>query len=103
MPAEPSAETELQTWVNVLAAIVAAVLVVASQIWVWWTAWVCFAGGTVPLLGWRVEPSLGLVFLTVVVVEPLLLTACYWIYMLIMMPLGLIFRRSAGPPEDWQP
>lgn len=74
--------------------VVALPLIVATQVWTFWTMWVYLVGGTVPLLVWETETNLIMFVVTLVVLEPLAVMLAQWSYMLIMLPLGLLFRRK---------
>jgi hypothetical protein len=82
---------EKQPWVSLVGALVALPLILASQVWTFWTMWVYLVGGTVPVLGWETGPNLVMVLVTLFVFEPIAITVAYWAYMLVMLPLALIF------------
>lgn len=45
--------------------------------------WVCFTGGTIPLLGIEVEGSFGLGMLALFVIDPLIMLVGLWVAMLL--------------------
>lgn len=59
-----------------------------------WCTYIAFAGGTLPLLGWKMEGSVGEGLVGLFIVSPIVSMVAYWIAMLIALPLGAIFRSS---------
>lgn len=66
----------------VLASLVASVVV----------TWVCFTGGTIPLVGIEVEGSFGLGMLALFVIDPLIMLVGLWLAMLIAGAVTLLVR-----------
>jgi hypothetical protein len=67
---------------------------IAGTVWVVWTTWVLLVGGTVPLFGWEVAPNPLGAILFLVFGEPIAMTLIYWAWLLVAVPLGLIFRQG---------
>jgi len=73
--------------------IIGGVLGLATAVWMTWCTVIAFIGGTMPIIGWEVEGGLGFGLLFLVVLQPILLTLAYWAFMLVMIPLMLLFGR----------
>jgi len=73
--------------------IIGGVLSLATAVWMTWCTVIAFIGGTMPIIGWEVEGGLGFGLLFLVVLQPILLTLAYWAFMLVMIPLMLLFGR----------
>lgn len=68
----------------------AAVLGVATAIYSTWLTILAFVGGTAPGLGWEFEGSFGQGLLWLFIIEPLAITAAYWISMAIVLPFAAL-------------
>lgn len=68
----------------------------AAGIWGLWCTVIGFVGGTMPIIGYETEGSLGLGLFMLFIGEPVLLTVAYWVTMLVLMPLAMIFSRRAA-------
>ena len=68
---------------------------VAAGVWGLWCTIVAFVGGTMPIIGYETEGSLGLGLFMLFVGEPLLLTVAYWVSMLVFLPLAMVFSRKS--------
>lgn len=68
---------------------------VAAGIWGLWCTIIGFVGGTMPIIGYETEGSLGLGLFMLFIGEPVLLTVAYWVSMLVLMPVAMIFSRRA--------
>jgi len=73
--------------------IIGGVLGLATAVWMTWCTVIAFIGGTMPIIGWEVEGGFGFGLLFLVVLQPILLTLAYWAFMLVMIPLMLLFGR----------
>lgn len=76
-------------WVTGLAGLFAA----AAGVWGAWCIVISFIGGTMPIIGYETEGSLFLGLFMLFFGEPILMTVAYWVFMLLFMPLALIFGR----------
>lgn len=85
-------EREPPGWVMALVAVSA----IAAGAWGLWCTVVGFVGGTMPIIGYETEGSLGLGLFMLFIGEPLLLTVAYWASMIVLMPLMMIFSRKAA-------
>jgi hypothetical protein len=56
-----------------------------------WGTFVAFVGGTMPLLGWELEGSVGQGLFWLFVVDPIVTSVGFWIAMLIRLPLDAVF------------
>jgi hypothetical protein len=86
--AELPLPARLVTYLGIAAAIVLS----------FWTTVIAFVGGTMPIIGWETDGGLvtGLVWL--MFVDPILMTVCYWVTMIVAVPLALLFNRGTGLP-----
>lgn len=99
----PSADREVQPWVLVLAQGLAVTLVVAVQVWVFWTVYVLLVGGSIPLVGVQVAAgSFSAAVLTFLIGEPVLVFLARLAYLVIIFPLGLTFTRPKPQTPDPQ-
>ncbi len=87
---------EPQPWVRLLGMVLVVPLVLATQVWTFWTMWVYLVGGTVPLLGWETGTNLLMVLVTLFVFEPLSVMLAQVAYMVVMLPLGMLFHRKVA-------
>jgi hypothetical protein len=88
-----NSEIEPQAWVQVLGWLIALPLILATQVWTFWTMWIYLVGGTVPILGWETGTNLVMFLVTLFVFEPLAVMLAQWTFLLVMVPLGLLFHR----------
>lgn len=95
-----SQHDEPASWVLGLAKLCAAVSCVAVTIWVLWTAAVIWAGGTVPLTSSHVDASPVGAIAFFIFGEPIIMTGVYWAWMIVFLPLGLLFRTKSSPPAS---
>jgi hypothetical protein len=65
-----------------------------------WMTIIAFIGGTMPIIGWETDGGIttGLVWLFVV--DPLIVTVCAWVTMLVTAPIALLRRRRAEAPAS---
>lgn len=56
-----------------------------------WMTFVAFFGGTMPIIGLETKGGLipGLVWLFIV--DPIVITICYWLTMIVAVPVALLF------------
>ncbi|GAB3136903.1 hypothetical protein [Microbispora hainanensis] len=82
---------ELPGWLGGLATLVALV----AGAWGLWCTVIGFTGGVLPVPFIEVEVSGGLAtgLLMLFIGEPILMTLAYWAFMLVFVPLGLLFAR----------
>lgn len=73
-----------------LFAIVATATALATAIWTGWCTVIAFVGGTMPLLGWEVEGSVGFGLFWLFIVDPILITVAYWASLLVMLPFAAV-------------
>lgn len=52
-----------------------------------WMTVIAFTGGTMPIIGLETDGGVGFGLLWLMVVDPIVLTVCYWISMVISMPV----------------
>ena len=83
-PDDVSLGVRLIGGVALLASIVASVVV----------TWVCFTGGTIPLVGIEVEGSLGLGLVALLVFDPLIMLVGMWLAMLLAGAATLLSDRQ---------
>lgn len=69
---------------------IGAVAVLASAVASVVVTWVCFAGGTIPLVGIEVDGSFGLGMLAILVIDPLIMLVGLWTAMLIVSAATLL-------------
>jgi hypothetical protein len=90
-------ESRSERTTNVLMLIIGIPLGVALMIWTVWITVTAFIGGQAPFFFLEFDgfnPIRGLFWL--IVVDPIVLTVAYWIFMLLMLPLiGLAAGASA--------
>lgn len=60
-----------------------------------WMTVIAFVGGTMPVIGLETEGGVAFGLFWLVIIEPIVLTVCYWISMLVALPVGLVFRPRA--------
>ena len=80
--------------VPVAVRLVAAVTLLASLAAATVVTWVCFTGGTIPLLGIEVEGSIGLGIVALLFLDPLILLAGVWVAMAIAVPITWLADRG---------
>lgn len=87
--------SEPAQWVASMARLFALVTSIAITIWILWTTVVVFVGGTIPLTTSPVNsnPVGAIIFL--VFGEPIAMTLSYWAWMIVFIPLGLLFRKRS--------
>ncbi len=76
---------------NPIVFIVGIPVAIALMIWTGWITVTAFIGGQAPFFFIEFEgfsPLRGLLWL--VVIDPIVLTVAYWIFMLIMLPVGAL-------------
>jgi hypothetical protein len=68
-----------------------------------WCTIIAFLGGNLPFVGWHLDGGLVTGFLWLMLVDPIVMTICYWAYMLLMLPIALALfrlgRGSRGPAD----
>lgn len=79
-------DDELHPVVKVIVALAA----IATMIWATWCTVIAFIGGTMPIIGWETEGSLGFGLLWLFLLEPIAVTVAYWITMIVTMPLAML-------------
>lgn len=78
-----------------LLGVLASIFGLAAAIWSSWCTVIAFIGGTMPIVGIRVDSgSITGGLLMLFVGEPILITVAYWVGMLIFLPL--IALTAAG-------
>jgi hypothetical protein len=95
-----STQDEPQAWVRLFGIALVVPLLLVTQVWIFWTMWVYFVGGTVPLLAWHTNGNLPMFLVTLWVVEPLAVTLVQWAFLLVLVPLGRMFHRDVIPGES---
>lgn len=82
---------ELPGWLSGLATLVA----FAAGAWGLWLTVIAFIGGVLPIPFVDIEVSGGIVsgLLMLFIGEPILLMAARWVFMLVFVPLGMLFSR----------
>ena len=90
------AEREPPGWVMGLVVLAA----VTAGVWGMWCTIIGFVGGTMPIIGYETEGSLGLGLFMFFIGEPLLLTVAYWATMLVFMPVAMIFSRTGERKQE---
>ena len=76
---------------NAVSLIIGIPLVIVLFIWAGWITVTAFVGGQAPFFFIDFEgvnPIRGLFWL--IIVDPLVLTVAYWIFMLVMLPIGAL-------------
>jgi hypothetical protein len=68
-------------------------LSLASGIFALWCTIIAFAGGTLPLLGWKMAGGIGAGLVWLFIVDPILIGICYVVSLVIVVPLGLLLRK----------
>ena len=75
---------------NPVSKVVAFVVMALSTVWLTWCTIIAFTGGTLPLLGWRVDGGLIFGLFWLFVLDAIAMTVAYWVSMLVALPLILI-------------
>ena len=67
---------------------------IASSLFGLWCVGIAFIGGTIPIVGWKLDGGVftGLLFLFFI--EPIIVTIGYWLAMLIALPLQFLLSRN---------
>ena len=76
---------------NAVSLIVGIPLAIVLFIWAGWITVTAFVGGQAPFFFVDFEgvnPIRGLIWL--IIVDPLVLTVAYWVFMLVMLPIGAL-------------
>lgn len=70
----------------------------AAAMWGLWCTVIAFMGGVLPIPFVEIEVSGGVVtgLLMLFVGEPILVTVTYWVFMLVFMPLALLFSKRTA-------
>ncbi len=73
---------------NTIAIVVGIPLAAVFGIWLLWITWTAFAGGQAPLFPIEFTgASIGRGLLWVFIIDPIVATVAYWIFMLLMLPV----------------
>jgi len=81
--------------VPVAVQVVGAVALLASLVVATVVTWVCFTGGTIPLLGIEVDGSFGLGVIALLFLDPLIMLVGLWVGMALAAPISwLVGRRG---------
>jgi hypothetical protein len=57
-----------------------------------WCTVVAFAGGTIPIVGMKLHGGAGSGIAWLVFADPIVITVGYWLCLIVVLPLGAIFR-----------
>lgn len=60
-----------------------------------WMTVIAFTGGTMPVIGLETDGGVGFGLFWLMIVEPIVLTVCYWVSMAVAIPVAMIFRPRA--------
>jgi len=74
--------------------VLGAVALLASLVAATVVTWVCFTGGTIPLVGIEVEGSVGLGVVALLVLDPLIMLVGLWVAMALAVPLSWLSDRG---------
>jgi hypothetical protein len=76
----------------IAARVIVGIGVVAAVVLSTWMTVIAFIGGTMPIIGWETDGGIvtGLVWL--IIVDPLVMTVCFWATMLLAIPVALVIR-----------
>ena len=86
--------------VNTIAIILGIPIAVVFGIWMTWITWTAFAGGQAPYFPIEFDGvSIGRGLLWLVIVDPIVVTIAYWIFMLVMLPV-IALAAGAGALAD---
>jgi hypothetical protein len=86
---------------NAVSLVVGIPLASALALWAGWITVTAFAGGQAPLFFIDfdgVNPIRGLLWL--IIIDPLVLTVAYWVFMLVMLPLGALATGIGNATDD---
>ncbi|MFP4514167.1 MAG: hypothetical protein ACLFRV_14580 [Acidimicrobiales bacterium] len=73
---------------NIIVGIGVAFAIVLST----WMTIIAFVGGTMPIIGWETDGGIGVGLVWMFVVDPIVITVCYWLTMIVVLPIVLLFR-----------
>ena len=59
-----------------------------------WMTVVAFVGGTMPVIGWQTDGGIGTGLVWLFVVDPVVLTVCYWLALVITVPVAALLDRG---------
>lgn len=81
---------------NVIAGIVGIPLAIVFGIWMAWITWTAFFGGQAPYFPYEfTDVSIGRGLLWLFIIDPIVVTVAYWIFMLVMLPV-IVFAAGIG-------
>lgn len=77
-----------------LAQVVAVLTAVASGAFSLWCTVIAFTGGRLPLVGVYLEGGVVSGLLWLFIVDPIIVTVCYWVSMAIVVPIAAALSRK---------
>lgn len=82
------AESRGERATQVITAIMVIPLAIVFGIWMAWITWTAFAGGQAPYFPYEfTNVSIGRGLLWLFIIDPIVVTVAYWIFMLVMLPV----------------
>jgi LppP/LprE lipoprotein len=79
----------------------------ASAVYATWCTVIAFIGGRLPIIGIEIDGSFGLGILWVIVIDPIVVTVCYWLSLVVMMPFAAVAgarqSKHRSPPPTTKP
>lgn len=92
-----SGDTRGERLANTIAAIIGIPLALVFGVWMMWITWTAFAGGQAPYFPIAFDGvNIGRGLLWLIVIDPIVMTVAYWIFMLVMLPvIGLAVGAGA--------
>jgi hypothetical protein len=86
--------------VNAIAIVLGIPSALVLGIWMTWITWTAFAGGQAPYFPIEFDGvSIGRGLLWLIIIDPIVVTVAYWIFMLVMLPV-IALAAGAGALAD---
>jgi len=83
-----TAQSRGERFTNTISAIIGIPLAAVFGLWMVWITWTAFAGGQAPLFPIEFDgASIGRGLLWLFIIDPIVATVAYWIFMLVMIPV----------------
>ena len=90
----PVAPTNPDDELNPVSKSIAFVIAASVSIWLLWCTVVAFTGGTLPLLGWKVDGGFVFGLVWVFLIDPIAMALGYWAGMVIALPLVAVSEKA---------
>lgn len=83
----PNGNSELHPIAKAITVLTAIVSIIFSL----WCTVIAFVGGRLPIIGWELKGGLIIGLLWLFIIDPILITVCYWLSMIIAVPIAMLF------------